>query len=62
MNENNLGQEYSVNNLSKIEFRNQSINTSLKSFSQGEEILQALNGIGGSVSIINYLIYKYFKN
>jgi hypothetical protein len=41
-----------VNNLSKIEFRNQSINTSLKSFSQGEEILQALNGIGGSVSIL----------
>jgi hypothetical protein len=52
MNENNLGQEDSVNNLSKIEFKNQSINTSLKSFSRGEEILQALNGIGGSVSIL----------
>ena len=51
MNEKHLGQEDSVNNLSKIEFKNQSINNSLKSFSRGEEILQALNGININVSI-----------
>jgi len=48
MNENSLGPEESAN-LSKIEFKNQSINSSLKSLSRGEEfiqkdILQVLNG------------------
>ena len=57
-NENCLGPEDSVNNLSKIEFKNQSINTSLKSFSRGEEILQALNG-QPSVSIDIYYIYIF---
>ncbi len=57
-NENCLGPEDSVNNLSKIELKNQSINTSLKSFSRGEEILQALNG-QPSVSIDIYFIYIF---
>jgi hypothetical protein len=47
MNENSLGPEESAN-LSKIEFKNQSINSSLRSLSRGEEyiqkdILQVLN-------------------
>ena len=49
MNENSLGPEEASNNLSKIEFKNMSINSSLKSLSYGEEfiqkdILQVLNG------------------
>ena len=49
MNENNLPLEDASNNLSKIEFKNMSMNSSLKSLSRGEEyiqkdILQALNG------------------
>lgn len=39
--QNNVG--YSINNLSQIEFKNISINTSLKSFSKGEDILQEFN-------------------
>lgn len=46
--ENNNLEEDSGNNLSKIEFKNQSINSSLRSLSRGEEyiqkdILQVLN-------------------
>ncbi len=47
-NENNIGAEDYSNNLSKIEFKNQSINSSFKSFSRGDDffqkdILQAIN-------------------
>ena len=53
--------EDSSYNLSKIEFRNQSINSSLRSLSRGEEfiqkdILQALNGLP-NVSIYNLIMY-----
>ena len=49
MNENSFAPEDASNNLSKIEFKNMSMNSSLKSLSRGEEyiqkdILQALNG------------------
>ena len=48
MRENNMVDD-SSNNLSKIEFKNMSMNSSLKSLSRGEEyiqkdILQVLNG------------------
>ena len=48
MSENNIIED-SSNNLSKIEFKNQSINSSIRSLSRGEEyiqkdILQFLNG------------------
>ena len=39
-NENNIGLEDCSNNLSKIEFKNQSINSSFKSFSRGDDFLQ----------------------
>ena len=55
--------EDSSYNLSKIEFRNQSINSSLRSLSRGEEfiqkdILQALNGLP-NVSIYKLILYFY---
>jgi hypothetical protein len=40
MNENSIAPEDYSNNLSKIEFRNQSINSSLRSFSRGEDFIQ----------------------
>ena len=48
MNEKSIAAEDYSNNLSKIEFKNQSINSSFKSFSRGDDffqkdILQALN-------------------
>ena len=48
MNEKSIAPEDYSNNLSKIEFKNQSINSSFKSFSRGDDflqkdILQALN-------------------
>ena len=53
--------EDSSYNLSKIEFKNQSINSSLRSLSRGEDfiqkdILQALNGLP-NVSIYNLILY-----
>ena len=58
MRENNMVDD-SSNNLSKIEFKNQSINSSIRSLSRGEEyiqkdILQVLN-CQPSVSNIIYL-------
>jgi len=57
MNVNSLGGDDSANNLSKIEFKNQSIDSSIRSLSRGEEflqkdILQVLN-CQPAVSIIN---------
>ena len=40
MNVNILGGDDSVNNLSKIEFKNQSIDSSIRNLSRGEEFLQ----------------------
>jgi len=40
MNVNSLGDDDSANNLSKIEFKNQSIDSSIRSLSRGEEFLQ----------------------
>ena len=40
MNENCLGDDDSANNLSNIEFKNLSIDSSLRSLSRGEEFLQ----------------------
>jgi len=57
MNVNSLGGDDSANNLSEIEFKNQSIDSSIRSLSRGEEflqkdILQVLN-CQPAVSIIN---------
>ena len=57
--------EDSSYNLSKIEFKNQSINSSLRSLSRGEDfiqkdILQALNGLP-NVSIYNLIMYYSFR-
>ena len=49
--QNNVG--YSINNLSQIEFKNISINTSLKSFSKGEDILQEFNNNTNQPSVSN---------
>ena len=51
------------NNLSKIEFKNQSINSSLKDLSRGEEfiqkdILQVLNCQNNVSTIINFIYRK----
>ena len=55
----------SSNNLSKIEFKNQSINSSIRSLSRGEEyiqkdILQFLNG-QPTVSKLNSFIFLFRK-
>ena len=64
MNENSIGPEDYSNNLSKIEFKNQSINSSLKSFSRGDDflqkdILQALNN-QSNVSLY-FFKFKFFS-
>ena len=58
--ENSLGGDDSANDLSKIEIKNQSIDSSLRSLSRGEEflqtdILQVLN-CQPAVSIINIIL------
>jgi hypothetical protein len=58
--ENSLGGDDSANDLSKIEIKNQSIDSSLRSLSRGEEflqtdILQVLN-CQPTVSIINNIL------
>ena len=58
--ENSLGGDDSANDLSKIEIKNQSIDSSLRSLSRGEEflqtdILQILN-CQPAVSIINIIL------
>ena len=65
MNENSLAPDDYSNNLSKIEFKNQSINSSLRSLSRGEDfiqkdILQVLN-CQNNVSIYIFLLIKNFK-
>jgi hypothetical protein len=65
MNENSLAPDDYSNNLSKIEFKNQSINSSLRSLSRGEDfiqkdILQVLN-CHNNVSIYIILLIKNFK-
>ena len=65
MNENSLAPDDYSNNLSKIEFKNQSINSSLRSLSRGEDfiqkdILQVLN-CQNNVSIYIILLFKNFK-
>lgn len=65
MNENSLAPDDYSNNLSKIEFKNQSINSSLRSLSRGEDfiqkdILQVLN-CQNNVSIYIILPIKNFK-
>lgn len=57
MNENSLGPEESAN-LSKIEFKNQSINSSLKSLSRGEEFIQKdiLQVLNGQQTVIIYIL------
>jgi len=65
MNENSLAPDDYSNNLSKIEFKNQSINSSLRSLSRGEDfiqkdILQVLN-CQNNVSIYIILLIKNFK-
>ena len=66
MNVNSLGGDDSANNLSKIEFKNQSIDSSIRSLSRGEEflqkdILQVLN-CQPAVSIININQFYPQKN
>ena len=65
MNENSLAPDDYSNNLSKIEFKNQSINSSLRSLSRGEDfiqkdILQVLN-CQNNVSIYIISLIKNFK-
>lgn len=67
MNENSVGCDDSAKNLSNIEFKNQSIDSSFRSLSRGEEflqkdILQVLN-CQPAVSLINlfYINFIYRK-
>ena len=56
MNESSLGPEDYSKNLSKIEFKNHSINSSLKSLSRGEDFLQKdiLQVLNGQNNVIKY--------
>ena len=61
----NLTGEDSSYNLSKIEFKNQSINSSLRSLSRGEDfiqkdILQALNGFPNVSSYYIFILINFF--
>ena len=60
MNENSLVPDES-GNLSKIEFKNMSINSSLKSFSIGEECIQKdiLNVLNAPPTVSIYINYIY---
>ena len=62
----NLTGEDSSYNLSKIEFKNQSINSSLRSLSRGEDfiqkdILQALNGFPNVSSYYIFILINFFN-
>ena len=63
---NNITGEDSSYNISKIEFKNQSISSSMRSLSRGEDflqkdILQVLNG-PNNVSLYIYIYYLFHNN
>jgi hypothetical protein len=62
MNESNLGPEDYSKNLSKIEFKNHSINSSLKSLSRGEDFIQKdiLQVLNGQNNVNIYFLFIFF--
>jgi hypothetical protein len=62
MNENSIAPEDYSNNLSKIEFRNQSINSSLRSLSRGEDFIQKdiLQVLNGQNNVNIYFLFIFF--
>lgn len=60
--ENNIPNNDCSNNLSKIEFKNQSINSSFKSFSRGEEFFQKdiLNALNNQNLVSKYYLLNIY--